>query len=134
MPRFEPSATPLSEPFWEATRSGRLLVQRCDDCDAAVWYPRDRCTTCLGDRLRWIESTGRGEIYTFNVMRKPGNPMMGDSTPYVIALVDLEEGHRMATNVVGCTPEDVRCGMTVEVTWDQELADGRRLPLFRPAS
>lgn len=134
MPRLEPAATPLSEPFWEATRSEQLLVQRCEECGATVWYPRERCTSCLGDQLRWIESTGRGEVYTFNVMRKAGNPMMADQVPYVIALVDLEEGHRMATNIVGCEPEDVRCGMPVKVVWDVELSDGRRLPVFSPSA
>lgn len=134
MPRLEPSSTPLSEPFWEATRSKQLLVQRCTECNGVVWYPRDRCTSCLSDQLQWVEASGRGEVHTFNVMRKPGNPMMADLTPYVIALVELEEGHRMATNVVGCEPEDVHCGMAVEVTWEVELSDGRRLPVFRPAS
>lgn len=132
MPRLEPPATPLSEPFWEATRSKQLLVQRCDACGTAVWYPRERCSSCLSDQLRWIESTGRGEVYTFNVMHKAGNPMMADEAPYVLALVDLEEGHRMATNIVGCPPADVRCGMAVEVSWELELSDGRLLPVFRP--
>lgn len=132
MPRLEPTATPLSEPFWEATRSKQLLVQRCDECGVAVWYPRERCSSCLSDQLRWIESTGRGEVYTFNVMHKAGNPMMADEAPYVLALVDLEEGHRMATNIVGCAPGDVHCGMAVEVSWELELSDGRGLPVFRP--
>jgi uncharacterized protein len=133
MPRLEPTSTPLSEPFWEATRSEQLLVQRCDECGTAVWYPRERCSSCLSDQLRWIASTGRGEVYTFNVMHKAGNPMMADEAPYVLALVDLEEGHRMATNIVGCEPPDVRCGMAVEVSWELELSDGRRLPVFRPS-
>lgn len=132
MPRLEPPATRLSEPFWEATRSKRLLVQRCDECRNVVWYPRERCISCLSDQLRWIESTGRGEVYTFNVMHKAGNPMMADQAPYVLALVDLDEGHRMATNIVGCEPAAVRCGMRVEVAWDVELSDGRFLPVFRP--
>jgi hypothetical protein len=133
MPRIEPSATPLSEPFWEATRSKQLLVQRCEECGAAVWYPRERCSSCLGDQLRWTESTGDGTVYTFNVMRRPGNPMMADEVPYVLALVDLDEGYRVATNIVGCEPHEVRCGMRVEVTWDVALSDGRHLPVFRPS-
>ena len=132
MPRFEPHPTPTSEPFWEATRSQQLLVQRCDDCGAAVWYPRERCSTCLGEHLRWTPSAGTGAVYTFNVMRKAGNPMMAEEVPYVIALVDLDDGHRMATNITGCEPSAVRCGMRVRVAWDVELSDGRRLPTFRP--
>jgi uncharacterized OB-fold protein len=134
MPRLEPSPTPLSEPFWDATRSQQLIVQRCDDCNATVWYPRERCTSCLGDRLRWVESTGRGEVYTFNIMHKAANPMLADMAPFVLALVDLDDGYRIATNIVGCEPAEVRCGLRVDVTWDEELSDGRRLPLFRPAT
>ena len=62
MARFEPPVFPLSEPFWEATRQRRLLVQRCEGCDAAVWYPRERCPHCLSDRLTWQESSGIGEV------------------------------------------------------------------------
>jgi uncharacterized OB-fold protein len=123
----------LSEPFWEATRSKQLLVQRCEECGAAVWYLRERCSSCLGDQLRWTESTGDGTVYAFNVMRRPGNPMMADEVPYVLALVDLDEGYRMATNIVGCEPHEVRCGMRVEVTWDVALSGGRHLPVCRPS-
>jgi uncharacterized OB-fold protein len=133
MARFEPASTPLSDPFWEATKTKQLLVQRCDECGTAVWYPRERCSSCLGDRLTWTESQGSGEVYTFNVMHRADNPMMAGEAPYVLALVDLDDGHRMATNIVGCAPTDVRCGMRVEVAWDVELSDGRHLPVFRPS-
>lgn len=132
MPRIEPASTPLSEPFWEGTRERQLRFQRCGDCQAAVWYPRLRCPSCLGDDLRWTDSAGAGSIYTFNVMRRPGNPMMADEVPYVVALIDLDEGYRMLTNITGCPPESVACGQRVEVAWDVELADGRRLPMFQP--
>jgi len=133
MPRLEPAVTPLAEPFWDATRRQQLVVQRCDRCDRWVWYPRERCPQCLDDTLSWAPVAGTGTVYTFNVMRKPGNPMMADLVPYVLALVDLDEGVRLSTNVVGCSPEDVRCDQRVQVDWSIELADGRRLPTFRPA-
>ena len=132
MPRLEPSPTPLSEPYWEATRSKMLLVQRCDECGTAVWYPRERCSVCLGEQLQWTESAGTGTVYSFNIMHRAGNPMMADEAPYVLALVDLDDGHRMATNITGCDPDAVRCGMQVRVAWDVELSDGRRLPTFQP--
>lgn len=132
MPRMEPTPTPLSEPFWAATRAKQLLVQRCDDCGIAVWYPRDRCSACLGASLRWTPASGRGVVYTFNVMHGPGNPMMADEAPFVLALVDLDEGYRVATNIVNCDPHDVRCAMPVEVAWDVSLSDGRHLPVFQP--
>jgi uncharacterized OB-fold protein len=134
MSRIEPKPSPLSEPFWEATKSRRLLVQRCDDCGTSVWYPRLRCTGCFSERLTWVESSGAGAVYTFNVMHKPANPMTADEAPYVIALVDLDDGYRMLTNISGCPPESVRCGQRVEVCWDVALSDGRRLPTFQPVS
>lgn len=136
MPRIEPPVTPLAEPFWEATRRQELVAQRCDSCDRFVWYPREACPGCLGSDLSWEPLAGTGTIYSFNVMHKPGNPMMGDEVPYVIALVDLDEGIRMTTNIVGTDvvgPSDgsLRCDQRVRVDWSVELSDGRRLPVFR---
>ncbi len=132
MPRFEPRPTDLTSPFWEATRDGRYLLQWCRSCDAAVYYPREVCPACLGDDLEWREAAGRGEVYSFNVMHKPGSPLMNDAVPYVVALVDLPEGARVMTNVVGCEPAEVRVGMEVALDWEP-LSDGRRLPVFKPA-
>ena len=132
MPRIEPAPTPLSEPFWEATRADTLKAQRCDSCQMFVWYPRDFCPECLGADLTWVQLQGTGTIYSFNVMRKPGNPMMGDEVPYVVALVDLDEGIRMTTNIVGVDPESVSCDQRVVVDWSVELEDGRKLPTFTP--
>lgn len=131
MPRIEPPVTPLTEPFWEASRRQELVAQRCGDCDGFVWYPREACTACLGDQLRWEPLAGTGTIYTFNVMRKPGNPMMADAVPYAVALVDLDEGIRMTTNIVGSDPATIRCDERVAVDWSEALPDGRRLPVFR---
>ncbi len=131
MPRFEPQPTALTKAFWEATRDRRYLLQWCRSCDAPVYYPREACPTCLGDQLDWRETAGRGEVYTYNVMHKPGSPLMADKVPYVVALVDLEEGARVITNVVGCEPADVEVGMAVELDWEP-LSDGRHLAVFRP--
>jgi len=133
MPRIEPAVVPLTEPYWEATRNEVLTAQRCGACDRFVWYPRERCPNCLSADLVWTDLSGEGTIYTFNVMRKPGNPMMADEIPYLIALVDLDEGIRVTTNIVGAEPESVACGQRVTVDWGVELEDGRRLPTFRPA-
>lgn len=132
MSRIEPPVTPLSEPFWDATRDQQLLAQRCDSCTEFVWYPRDFCPACLGPDLTWTPLSGTGTIHTFNIMRKPGNPMMADEVPYVVALVDLEEGIRMTTNIVDVEPEAVRCDQAVVVNWSVTLDDGRRLPMFTP--
>jgi uncharacterized OB-fold protein len=132
MARLEPPVTPLTEPFWEATRDERLLVQWCRACDAGIYWPRQVCPGCLGTDLTWRPAAGTGTVYACNVMHQPGNPMMADRVPYVLALVDLAEGVRMATNIVGCEPDEVRVGMAVRVGWEP-LSDGRNLPVFAPA-
>jgi hypothetical protein len=134
--RFEPPAGDDSGPFWEATREGRLVVQWCTDCDRGVFYPRAFCPHCAAGRsaLEWRTASGRATVYAAVVEHRPeaaGAPFSGGE-PYCVALVDLDEGVRMLTNVVGCPPGDVQAGMGVAVTWEP-LSDGRQLPLFRPA-
>ena len=130
-PRIELPSSPLTEPFWEATKARRLLLQWCRACDAPIHYPREMCPKCLGSDLEWREASGRGEVYACSVMHRSGNPLMADRVPYVVALIELEEGARMLSNVVGTPPEEVEVGMPVKVAWE-ELSDGRALPLFEP--
>ena len=91
------------------------------------------CPHCGATELRWEEASGRGEVHTFTVARRPTHPAFAGQEPYVIAVVELEEGPRVTTNVVGCEPEDVRVGMPVELTFEEKGEDGFALPLFRPA-
>lgn len=99
--RPAPVATEVTRPFWEATRQHRLLIQHCSDCGRPQFYPRAFCRHCLGDRLEWRESSGRGRIYTFTINHRAANPHMADKLPYVVAIVTLDEGVRMMGNVVG---------------------------------
>jgi hypothetical protein len=121
--------------FWEATREGRLLVQWCTSCDRGVFYPRVFCPHCAAGAgaLEWRDASGRATVYAAVVEHRPeaAGAKFSGGQPYCVALVDLEEGVRMLTNVVGCPPDDVHCGMAVGVTWEP-LSDGRRLPLFEP--
>lgn len=130
--RFEPPSTEVSEPFWRATRERRLIMQWCRSCEQVVFYPREVCPRCLGSDLEWRDSQGTGTVYAFSVHYRTGSPEMMDRTPYVVALVDLAEGARLMTNIVGCHPDDIGVGMGVQVTWEL-LDDGRHLPLFEPA-
>ncbi len=134
--RFEPPVGPDGAPFWDSTRQGRLLLQWCTGCERAVFYPRAFCPHCsAGDGgLEWRQASGRGTVYATGVEHRPevvGAAFSGGQ-PFCVALVELDEGVRMLSNVVGCPPADVRCGMAVVVTWEP-LSDGRRLPLFTPA-
>ncbi len=131
--RPEPPESVVSKPFWDATREGRLLVQWCVDCDRAVFYPRVVCPQCLGERLEWREASGLARVYAVTVEYRPQDPRLASRAPYAVALVDLDEGARMMTNIVDCKPEAVVVGMRVAVTWE-ELSDGRRLPVFAPTS
>jgi uncharacterized protein len=139
--RFEPPVGVESKPFWDATRRGRLLVQWCTRCDRGVFYPRAFCPSCAGvagdeggGPLEWREASGRATVYAAVVEHRPeaAGASFAGGTPFCIALVDLEEGVRMMTNVVGCPPGDVHSGMPVTVSWEP-MSDGRQLALFRPA-
>jgi uncharacterized protein len=128
--RFEPPISEVAEPFWDATREGRLLLQWCTACACPVWYPREVCLRCLGSTLEWRESQGRGVVYACTVEHKAQTRAL--EPPYVVALVELDEGVRLLSNVVGRPPDQVAVGDRVRVTWEP-LSDGRRLPLFEPA-
>jgi hypothetical protein len=135
--RMEPPVGADSAPFWAATRESVLLVQWCTDCDRGIFYPRSFCPMCgsSGSGLEWRTASGRATVYAITTEYKPAatGATFSNGEPYVVALVDLEEGVRMMTNVVGCPTDDVHAGMAVEVTWEP-LTDGRQLPLFTPAS
>jgi uncharacterized OB-fold protein len=130
--RFEPPVTYVSAPFWEATQGRRLTVQRCANCERWIWYPRSACPGCLGEDLLWTEVSGQGSVYAVSVHQRPGVAEMKDRVPYAVALVQLDEGVRMLTNVVRCDPESVQVGQRVSVAWEA-LSDGRHLPVFVPS-
>jgi uncharacterized OB-fold protein len=154
---MEPPVGAESGPFWEATREGTLLVQWCTLCDRGIFYPRFLCPYCAaagpgdsaadesgrsgqsdqagGSTLEWRTASGRAIVYAATIEHNPAatGATFSHGEPYVVALVDLDEGVRMMTNIIGCAPEDVRPGMAVTVTWEP-LSDGRQLPLFTPAA
>ncbi len=130
--RFEPPMSEAGEPFWAATRDRRLVLPWCPACDVPHWYPRDVCPRCLGSAIEWREASGRATVHACSVMPKPAMPVLADRVPYVVALVDLAEGVRMMTNVVGVDPWSVTVGQAVVADWEP-LTDGRNLLVFRPA-
>ena len=137
--RFEPASSELTEPFWDATRERRYLVQWCTACAHPIFYPREVCPTCLSsESLTWRESDGTGTVYALSVQHRPGNPTMADRVPYVVALVELDAGDgrstvRVMSNVVNCDPLGVTVGQKLALTWEP-LSDGRHLPVFEPAT
>jgi uncharacterized protein len=116
-----------TEPFWAAAREHRLTYQTCDDCARVVFYPRAHCPHCLGGRLTWQESRGEGTVYTYSVVRVSRDPRFAARVPYVVAWIDLDEGFRMMSNVVG-DPDAVRVGDRVRLEW--RTAGEWELPVF----
>jgi uncharacterized OB-fold protein len=108
-----PRPDAISRTFWEAAAQGRLLFQQCPRCGHRQFYPRALCTACGADP-EWAEASGRGEVHTFTVVRQMGLPAFRDELPYVVAMIELEEGVRMMGNVTGCPVEEVRVGLPVE--------------------
>jgi len=124
-----PHPTPVTAPFWEGCRRGELLVQRCRDCGRYVFFPQAACTNCFSENLEWVRGSGRGTVYTFAVMYRAQTPAF--EIPYVVAVVELEEGYYMSTNIIGCDPEAVAIGMPVEVAFER-ASEEITLPKFRP--
>ena len=122
-----------TRPFWEATKQRELKYQKCDDCDAVVWYPRSHCTSCLSQSLGWHTSSGKGTIYSFSVVRQSYHPFFRPRVPYAIAWIDLDEGPRVLSNVVGVKDpgQELAIGQRVVVEW--EPYDELAIPLFKPA-
>ena len=119
-----------TRPFWEATKQHELRYQVCDGCDGIVFFPRRHCPHCMSMKLSWKTSEGQGAIYTYTTIRQIGHPAFRELAPYVVAWIDLDEGFRMLSNVVGVDAGSVHTGQRVRVTWEDQ--DGVSLPLFTP--
>ena len=112
-----------SRPFWDACRDHKLICQKCTDCGAFRFPPTRICPQCLGSNFAWVEMTGRGEVFSFTIFRRLYHPGFADDIPYVVAVVALDEGPRMLSNVVGMDVDLVRCGMPVQVRFDKATDD-----------
>jgi uncharacterized protein len=130
-----PTITTEAKPFWDGAANNKLLMQRCLDCRNYVWTPRPGCFQCGSEDLAWQELSGKGEVYSFTVIRqvvgRAASQAFEKDIPYVIAWIDLNEGPRMISNVVGCPVEDVKLGMKVSVIFDQQSPEVW-LPKFKP--
>jgi uncharacterized OB-fold protein len=132
-PKAVPQPTPETQPFWDAAQVDELRVQRCLDCDEYYFYPRPFCPTCLGDNVSWERVSGRATLLSYVINHRPA-PGFEDEAPYAIAVVELEEGPRLLTNIVGIenTPEHLVLDMPLEVTFEDQ--GGTKVPKFKPAA
>ncbi len=126
-----PQPSPETRHYWEACREHQLLIQQCKDCDHYQFYPRIICTSCMGQNLEWFQSAGKGEVLSYTIITRAVSEAYAADVPYVVALIKLEEGPTMMSNVVECNVEEVKIGMPVTVVfedWSEEIS----IPKFRP--
>lgn len=123
-----PTPSALTRPFWEACRQRRLTVQRCGGCAQYIFIPQSFCPACRGTELAWVDSEGKGNVVTFTVVWRPQTPAF--DAPYVVAVVRLDEGYEMLTNIVEVDPELVEIGAPVQVHFLDVTAEVT-LPCFR---
>jgi len=128
--RVLPIANSCTRPFWEATARNELLVQWCDECASAQFYPAPLCRLCGGEP-GWCTASGLGTVYTFTIVRQNRTPPFDALGPYIVAMIEMNEGPRMMTNLIDCSLDDVRIGMRVEVVFADPV-DAIVLPFWRP--
>lgn len=125
-----PEPTVLSKPFWDGCVAGELRYQRCTACGHAEFDPNKLCRGCGADSLEWQVGSGRGTVYSYTEVTRPQTPAF--TSPYVVVIVELDEGYHMVSNIIGCAPADVRIDMPVAVVF-HEIEEGVVLPYFAPA-
>ena len=126
-----PRPTGDTQIYWEGCRQNRLLLQHCGDCGQFQFYPRMMCTGCMSDRIGWQEAKGVGHVISYTVIRRAISEDYAAKVPYILALIKLEEGPTMMSNLIECAVDDVSVKLPVEVVfekWSEEIS----IPLFRP--
>lgn len=125
-----PKPTPETQAFWDGTKANRLMLPWCTECGEPHFYPRSICPSCLSSRLEWRQASGRGKLHTYVINSKAAKGFT--QVPYVIAVVELDEGPRMMTNIVidNPTPEALPIDAEVEVVFD-DVTETITLPKFR---
>ena len=121
-----------SAAFWSGLKEGKLLLQHCLDCGNVQYYQQSLCRRCGGERLEHRAASGRGKVHSFSVVYRAPGPAFKRDVPYAVLLVDLEEGPRMISSLVGAKPESVTFDMPVQLVCEK-ASDEITLPRFRPA-
>ena len=127
----KPRPAPESLPYWQAAREHRLALPKCESCEH-FWFPPSRtCPHCLSTQFSFQNVSGKGKIFSFVTFHRVYRPAFEGDVPYVVALVELDEGPRLLTNIMGVSHEEVKCEMRVEVVFDNYDAD-ISIPKFKP--
>jgi uncharacterized OB-fold protein len=125
-----PVADAQTQPFFDAAERGVLMLRKCGDCSAWLAADAKFCSECLSESIDWAESSGKGKIFTFGIVHQQV-PGWENDTPFNVTVVQLDEGVRMTTNMVGCANEDLQVGMPVAVTF-VDAGNGSMIPKFQP--
>lgn len=120
-----------TKPFWNGCREHQLKFQKCKDCGEVRWPPSILCPKCYSQDAEWTAASGRGKVFSYAVYHRPFHPAFKERLPYVVAIVALEEGPHILSNIVDCSHDRLRCDMDVCVTW-KDVSEETSLPLFRP--
>ena len=133
-PVTPPIPQPESDFYWEKCKEHELWLRHCKACNNTYFYPRDICPGCFSRDTDWIQSSGKAILHAFAIVYRAPVPAFRGKEPFVTAIVELEGGARMPTNIVDCEadPEHIKIGMALQVTFD-DLDDKISLPKFRPA-
>lgn len=125
--------TPEAKPYWDGLKQGKLMVPRCNACGKPFFYPRVACPLCHGRDIGWLEASGRGRLHSFAIAHQSINRAMKVPPPYILAMVQLDEGPRMLTNLVNvpADPAQLRCEMPVRVVFAKQTEDVT-IPLWEP--
>lgn len=126
-----PEADDASRPFYDGAMEGRLMLMRCGQCGAYRLPSRQHCDRCLSPQFSWVQASGKGTVRTFAVMHRVYHPAFAGEVPYNITVVELEEGPRIVSNLVGVANADIRADMPVQVEWERH--SDVALPKFRPS-
>lgn len=119
-------------PFWEGALNGTLMIKRCTDCSAYQGPTAGLCIDCLSESLDWVEASGKGTLHAYGIMHQRYHPGFFDDIPYNVAVVELDEGPRLNTNILEVSSEDLQVGMRVMVTFERVTKEVA-IPKFRPA-
>ena len=130
-PLPRPLSPELTRPFWEAARRHELCMPRCTTCDYVFFYPRSECPRCWSTHLEWVKVSGRARLHSFTVVRQPANAAFRDDVPYVSAVVQLDEGPRLVSNIVQCDIDALRVDMPLEAVFD-DVTPEWTLVKFKP--
>ena len=127
--------TPEAKPYWDGLKENKLMLPKCGDCGKAFFYPRIACPHCQSRNIEWMQASGKGKLFTFQIAHRSLNPNFKIEPPYILAMIELDEGPRIMSNLINieADPSVVKCDMAVEVVFEKQT-DEVTIALFQPAA